>query len=226
LLSIRMRTSPISFEQLREDTKKHPAGRIYDPPSAIVQEARPGSDAKFDVMPDDVAGETRQLLGAARTPEDEGASRARFTHLLSTRRNGNVMNSLGSTLEATLKRVPHNPAYMNPKDIAILGLKPGERVAIASEHGEIETFVQPDAAVRSGVVSISHCWGGLTRGSGPGANVNLLIRCDTDVQSINAMPQMSALPISVRKAEGEAAPVGLGGRGDISGRVPASVPRR
>lgn len=199
LLKVRLAATEVTWDQLRRDLADHPAGRIYDPPSAVVQPARPGAEARFDPMPDDVAGEVRQLLAAidARPP--------RHTHLLSTRRLNQVMNTTGNTLASTLAKLPFNPAYLHPDDLADLGVAEGEAVEIASEHGRIEAVVRADAALRRGVVSIAHCWGGVPGQNAPGVNVNRLIACDADVEPINAMPHMSAVPVTIRKAARAAA---------------------
>ena len=197
LLSARLNNAPLTLERLKEELKTYPAGRIYDAPWSIVQAARAGADAKFDVMPGDVAAQMRELLGSSLV-RDPGAG-AGFTHLLVSRRMHQVMNSMGSLLPGTLKRVPYNPAFMNPEELAERGLEPGDTVEVASEHGQIEAVVQPDKALRRGVISISHCWGGLPGKSGPGVNTNLLISCSADVQPINAMPRMSAVPVNIRK---------------------------
>jgi anaerobic selenocysteine-containing dehydrogenase len=89
---------------------------------------------------------------------------------------------------------------MHPEEFAALGLAPGDPVEIASEHGRIQAVAQPDKSLRAGVVSMAHCWGGLPDEPGPGANTNLLIACDSNVEAVNAMPRMSAVPVSVRKA--------------------------
>jgi anaerobic selenocysteine-containing dehydrogenase len=200
LLRIRLRDAVVSLDQLQKDREMHPAGRIYDPASAVVLPARPGADARFDVMPADVADEVRQLLGEmapARAPTGDG-----FTHLLSTRRMQHVMNTTGNTLASTLQRVPCNPAYLAPDELAALGLAAGDAVEIASEHGRIEAVVQPDKSLRPGVVSIAHCWGGA--GDQPGVNVNRLIACDAHVEAINAMPHLSGVPVRLRKLAGAA----------------------
>lgn len=197
MLAIRLAHSQVSLEQLQAELETHPGGRIYDPPSAEVLPGRPEADGRFDVMPDDVAQELRRF-GEAHGAAD-GAAGKSFSHLMISRRMNRIMNSIGTQLSGTLRHDPYNPAYMNPADLAGLGLNPGEPVEIESEHGRITTCVAADQTVRPGVVSMSHCWGGLPGDdSGPGANTNLLIACDKDVEPVNAMPRMSAVPINVR----------------------------
>jgi anaerobic selenocysteine-containing dehydrogenase len=202
LLSVRLRDAEVTFEQLQQDLEDHPAGRVYDPPSAIVQPARPGAAAKFDVMPSDVAQEVRQLLASLEARE--AGPGPGFTHLLSTRRMHEVMNTTGNTLSTTLDRAPFNPAYLNPAELASLDLRAGDAIEIASEHGRIEAVVQPDKKLRPGVVAIAHCWGGDSGKNTPGVNVNRLISCDTHVENINAMPRMSAVPVRIRKVSAAA----------------------
>ena len=111
-----------------------------------------------------------------------------------------VMNSVGNNFEGTLRHDPGNPAYLHPSELAELGITPGDRVQISSDHGSIEAIAQEDRELRAGVVSIAHCWGGLPGGEGAGANTNLLIADDRDLASVNMMPRMSAIPVTVRPA--------------------------
>ena len=195
LLAIRLDVAPITLAELKQDLETHPGGRIYDPPSSIVQPRRPGANASFDPMPTDVAGEVAQLLASMQP----GEGRPGFTHLLTTRRMHSVMNSTGNMLAATLRRSPHNPAYMNPEELAALDLEEGDAIEIASEYGRVEASVASDASLRRGILSIAHCWGAVADEGVPGANVNLLIPCDRHVEPINAMPRMSAVPVRIAK---------------------------
>lgn len=197
MLELRAANGRITLAELKRDLQVHPAGRIYDHPSALVLPARPEADGRFDVMPPDVAAEIAAFLASdlARTPgPPEG-----WSHLMISRRMNRVMNSFGNNFAGTLRHDPVNPAYMNPQDLAALGISPGDRVEIASDHGRIETIARPDPDLRTGVVSIAHCWGGLPGGPGAGANTNLLIADDRDLASVNMMPRMSAVPVNVRR---------------------------
>jgi anaerobic selenocysteine-containing dehydrogenase len=198
MLEIRARNGRVTLDVLMADLARHPGGKIYDHPSNVVQPARAGASGRFDVMPADVADELAQFLGSE-LAQAQGSGPG-HSHLLVSRRMNRVMNSLGSNLQATLRHDPANPAYLHPGDLEDLGLAPGDRVEVASEHGSIETIAQPDKAVRRGVVSIAHCWGGLPGEDGPGANTNLLIATDRHLADINMMPRMSAVPVNIRKA--------------------------
>jgi len=198
MLELRTRGARVTLDELKRDLGEHPAGRIYDHPSAVVQPARPGAAGRFDVMPADVAAELAAFLASdlAATPGAGGD----HSHLLISRRMNRVMNTVGTQLSGTLRHDPTNPAYLHPDDLAALGVSPGDGVAIASDHGRIVAVAQPDKALRRGVVSIAHCWGGLPGEEGAGVNTNLLIAADRDVQPFNAMPRMSAIPVTISRA--------------------------
>ena len=195
---MRCATGRISYDQLKQDTAENPSGRIYDHATLEVLPARPEATGRFDVMPADVAAELADFLASSWGRDARPAEG--FSHLMISRRMNRVMNTLGNNLQATLRHDPGNPAYLHPDELAGLGVTPGDRLEIASAHGRIVAVAQADKDLRKGVVSISHCWGGLPGESGgAGANTNLLIATDSDVQPINAMPLMSSLPVTIRK---------------------------
>ena len=109
---------------------------------------------------------------------------------------------MGATLPELQRLVRYNVANMNPDDMAALGLDDGDWIEVSSAHGAIQVLAEPDETLRRGVVSISHGFGGLPDEAdflNGGVSPNLLISTDRDLQTINAMPRMTAVPINVRR---------------------------
>ena len=198
MLAIRTAGGRITLDELKADLARYPSGRIYEHASLEVLPPRPEAAGKFDVMPADVADELEDFLKSdfAQAPKAGDA----FSHFMISRRMNRVMNTMGNNLQGTLRHDPCNPAYLHPDELEGLGLQPGDEVEIAAEAGRIVAVAQADKQLRMGVVSIAHCWGGLPGGDGPGANTNLLVATDRNVQPINAMPLMSSIPVRIRKA--------------------------
>jgi anaerobic selenocysteine-containing dehydrogenase len=195
LLEIRLRGCRTSLEEL----KKYPSGKIFESPAFRVEPATPGANALFDIMPEDVAKECREYLKSRSGLGLAGEDGQERTHLLATRRMRDVCNTVGTNMPSVLRRTPYNPAYLNPQDLDIIGVQAGDRIEITSEHGHIEAVAQSDDRLRPGVLSIAHCWGSLPGlDTGPGVSVQSLISIRTDVEPINAMPRMSAIPVSIR----------------------------
>ena len=103
------------------------------------------------------------------------------------------------------KRLPklrgYNPAYMNAADLEAMNVKPGDKVKIASKHGEIVGFVDIDNNLRQGVLSMCHGYGVAAGEEGDpaeiGSNVNHLNSWEDDFDPYLGMPRMGALPVSV-----------------------------
>jgi anaerobic selenocysteine-containing dehydrogenase len=197
LLAIRARHPAAPLEEI----KKHPHGMSFDAiPPPLVKPGR-ANGARFDVMPDDVAEELRVIeceleAGAAYDPK--------YPYLLAVRRMPHVYNSVTRASEEIIARTPHNPAFVNPSDLERLSLASGDRVTISSNHGQITAIVEPDPSIRAGVVSMSHSWGGLPGDddiSRPGACTNRLISSDANIEAINAMPRMSAIPVAISRLD-------------------------
>jgi anaerobic selenocysteine-containing dehydrogenase len=191
LIAIRARHSLVPLDEI----KAHPGGKVFDLGDIRVLPGRPGAEAKFDVMPDDVAAE---LAEAARAGAPHG-----FTHLIASRRMRDLFNSNGYYLRPTRQRNPLNPAGINPADMASLDLAEGDEIEIVSENGRIRAVAKADATLRPGVITISHGWGGLPGDAGDprriGSCVNPLISDSRDVEAVNAMPRMSAVPVNIRR---------------------------
>jgi len=207
LLAILARHGSVPFEELR----RHPEGKIFEVARMTVQPGNPSSTAHFDVIPDDIERELAEVVNEARglsevrgLPEAPTLSEApvipAFTHRLAVRRVRDVQNTMYHHLPAIAKRMPFNPAFVHPEDLAAQGLVEGQNVAIVSEHGRIRAVVQADATLRRGVVSIPHGWGPLPDEELEpygGANPNQLLSATVGIDPINAMPVMSAVPVRI-----------------------------
>lgn len=198
LLAIIAQRAPQPLSEIR----RHPLGITFDDNPQFVEPAEAGANSRFTVMPEDVRAEIRVYLDE---PLDQ-ASRLRdgalATHRLIVRRNRDMYNSTGRFVPAIRERAPRNPAYLHPDDMAALGVAENTAIEIQSDYGGITAYAAADPTLRRGVISISHGFGGLpdrnAEKAGQGASTNLLTSTDRDVQSINAMPRMSALPVIIR----------------------------
>jgi anaerobic selenocysteine-containing dehydrogenase len=188
-----------------DEIKTHPSGHIYHDAQATVLPPRADSTATFDVMPDDVATELKSLESELSVDAHRHNGK-QFTHLLSTRRMRDFYNTIGMFLPTTRKRNPYNPAYLNPADIAAQGLASGDRIEISSDHARISAIIQADPSVRPGVVSMAHAWGPLPGENKDaamyGSSTNMLVSTDRDVEPLNGMPRMSAIPVNIARLVG------------------------
>ena len=120
---------------------------------------------------------------------------------LIVRRMRDLNGSIGMGAASIRKRNPFNPLRLNPGDMATRGLAEGMTVDVISPDGRLRAVVAADETLRTGVVSMSHNWGGL--GDDPedyainGASTNLLVRADVNYEGINAMPRMTAIPVDI-----------------------------
>lgn len=193
LIALTLRDAPVTLEELR----RHPQGYFHSQ-ETLADPADPATAGRFTLFPQDVAAEM-----AAMTADFSAEPDRRFPFLLSSRRSRHRMNSIGNTLPDLQRQFRRNHAYMNPDDLRALDLVSGDAVEIMSDHGSILLDAQADDTVRRGVVSVSHGFGGLPDDGGDwrdkGASPNLLISTDRDIQTINAMPRMTAIPVDIRR---------------------------
>ncbi len=198
LLAIVSRHSAMPFDEL----KRQPHGAVVDETVQLAEPAQPGWQGRFTLMPDDVAGEVKLVLG------EYPAEEAMYDFRLAVRRLRETMNSVGRDLPTTRKRQPFNRAYVNPGDLAERGIVDGDEVRIRSRHGEIVAVAEGDPTLRSRVVSIAHGFGGLPDPKGgnrgyyqDGVSTNLLLE-DERRETINAMPRMTGIPIAFSRSGG------------------------
>jgi anaerobic selenocysteine-containing dehydrogenase len=203
LLAIIAQRAPLPLEEIR----KHPMGLRFDEYPQYVEPGEPGNTDRFTVMPDDVATELREL---AAEPLDSGLRMKNgeyATHRLVVRRQRDMYNSTGRFVPTIHKRLPYNVVYLHPDDRSALAVEADALIENTGDHGSIRAAAADDATLRRGVIAISHGFGGLPDRAGDywrdGVSTNLLTSTSENLQTINAMPQMSALPVRISAAAHE-----------------------
>jgi anaerobic selenocysteine-containing dehydrogenase len=189
LIGMMLRNSSVPFDEIRQAV----GGRIFD--VAPMRVMAGSSEARFNVAPPDIRREIAELA------EAENGAPAASGFRFSVRRMREVQNTQYHGLPTIRKRVPRNPAWMHPEDLAELGIADGDIVEIRSAHGAIETPVTADPTMRRGVVAMAHGWGG-----DAGANVNRLTDRRVGRDPINAMPVLTGFPVGIRLVSARAAP--------------------
>lgn len=187
-----------------DEVKRHPHGGIFEAARDSVRPRDPACTARLQLADPTMLAELAELRAenplARRKTDDE------FPFLFICRRMQGSTNS--APRPDGIVRTGYNPLWMNPADMARIGVDEGGEVTIRSRHGEIVGFVEGDADMREGVVAMTH-------GFGPrpgiaydprlhGSNVNQLISWEDDPDPYHGMPRMSALAVSVTTATGMA----------------------
>ncbi len=189
--------SRVPLEWLRDN----PGGHTFPEHKTTVEAADPDNHNKLDFAPEDLAEDFGHYL-------NRPAPDARFTHRLICSRSKYVLNSSGLNLTALKKKMgTTNPAYMNPDDIAALGLEDDCLVDVHSGWGSIAAVISANKNIKSGVVSMHHSWGVAPEPGADekvrevGTNTNKLIDNLTITQPYTGMTQQSAIPIYLTPRE-------------------------
>ena len=181
--------------QVRDDT---PDGRakIYADMVPLVTPVPSGeTEARFTLAPDDVVSQLRARLAVA--------ADSTFGFRLTSRRTKNMLNSSGHDYAALRARGPSNFAYMNPDDMARLGIDDESSIEIISAHGQVFGLAKAAADIRTGVISMAHAFGDFDTGlkglRAHGNTTNRLVDETVDYDSITGQSRQSAIPVDIRK---------------------------
>ena len=199
ILARTAKNAPIPFEEIKAAER----GVFLDHDRQFVEPGDPDSPHRFSLLPEDVARELRDVEAKLDRP---ALGEPGFRYRLAVRRMRDANNSAGLGLPSIKARLPFNPAFVNPDDMAAEGLDEGDPVEIASAHGAIRARVSADSTVRRGVVSMTHAFGGLPREKPSydegGVSTNWLTSLDESArESINAMPWMTGFPVALRRVD-------------------------
>ena len=183
--------SRIPFEEIRERR----GGHVYDVEVSVAP-ADPDCAARLELAPEGVCEELREVR--TETPADG------YSHRLISRRLRHVYNSSGRDVSEQRSKGTTNPAYMNPDDLAELGVASGQVVEITSAHASILGVAASAPDVPRRVVSMAHAWGDPAADPKEvreiGSSTNRLVDDETDFDPISGMARQSAIPVRVKLA--------------------------
>ena len=186
-----------------DEVKRYPNGHVFDDPPVLATPREDGWETRLDV------GSPEMIEELAEVSEEPFFSHAgyeatpAYSHRLVSRRMHNFYNSSGQQLERLTREYAYNPAFMNPADLEALGFAAGEVVEIRSGEGSVNGIVEPDPAVRPGVVSMAHAWGGAPSDDDKirtiGSNTGRLSSNRGRLDRRTGQPLMSAIPVNLRR---------------------------
>jgi anaerobic selenocysteine-containing dehydrogenase len=184
------RNSRVPFEVLRDN----PSGVRPEFKPQFIESVAKDNGARLQLCPADVAAELSMLL-AEDNPMGE------FAFYLTSRRILESMNSAFRDSARTRRKYPVNWAYMNPDDMASLGISTEDGIQIESEFGQIRALAKVDSGLRRGVVSMTHLFGQLNSMASPlsqaGSFTGQLSSLQKYVEAINFMPRFSGMPVNI-----------------------------
>ncbi len=174
--------------------KRKGAAITYEELHPVVGPADPEASEKFDL---NAGAMPSQLIDyAAYDPVDDG-----FDFRLISRRSKHRYNSNGHTFPKLVEKMPTNPAFFNPADLAAAGIEDGAIIQITSPTASIFGLAKADEKVRQGVISMSHAFGDSEAGKGDvmtkGGSTNRLIVDDAHLDPITGQAMQSAIPVRI-----------------------------
>ena len=180
-----------------KEVKSHSQGHHYEDLRIPVAPRDPDCMGFLQLADPGMIKELDEVYREALSDVDKHSD---FPYRLICRRANNYMNSFGQRLTVLNRGKQYNPAFMHPSDIQNLGLESGDKVHICSQHGKISAIITADDNLKTGMVSITHGFGGNDPEDDPatgGSSVNQLISMK-EFDPITGIPRMSAVPVEVK----------------------------
>ncbi len=182
-----------------DDVRAKGHGAIYEL-DVKVEPPIPGMEAQLQLVPEGIIEELRELRNELSAAAQLASGH--FSHQMICSRLQQTANSIGQSYPGLRQEGQTNHAHLHPDDLHAAGILDNGLVHIESKHGQITAVAKADERLRPGVVSIAHCWGdreGDVREVG--VNTNRLIGWNEGMDPITGQPRMSAIPVSIAKAE-------------------------
>ncbi len=198
MLAMLFKGSPVPFAEVLAGAS---AGRIFARPEVRVAEKPQGWVQKLDIgNPEMLAQLGRIAAGFTFELDDD----ARYPMRLISRRMHDMHNSSWHETKALQRRWAYNPAFLNPADMAELGVRDGDVVEIGSARATVRAIAHGEPRMRRGCVSMAYGFGrNPDEPEDPaihGASAARLIVRDRDFDPLSGIPRMSGVPVRVAAA--------------------------
>ncbi|MEM9712141.1 MAG: molybdopterin-dependent oxidoreductase [Actinomycetota bacterium] len=195
--------SRVSLDTIRERN-----GQVL-PEARITVQAADDTSARFQVGLADHLAELDEVRDQRTGAEKmDGFDPEVHTFRLISRRLKSHLNSLGGELPGLQRKNPTNYAYMNPADMAELGVADEQLLEIASPRAKLIGVAKGAADLRRGVVSMAHSWGAASltdeKVRDVGAPTNRLVDVNDGFDEITGQAIQSGIPVSVAPAPEDA----------------------
>lgn len=189
-----------------EEIAANDGGKIYDVEDVILGAADPETRGRLDFFPEGLPEEFAAAMKDAQAAANATAA-GEYSHLLISRRMKNTYNSTGPELSLLKDKGTTNPAYVHSDDLKKMEIADGELIQVYSAHGEIPAIASASDAVKPGVISMSHCWGGSPVPEADsdakvreiGSNTNRLIDNRLLSEKYSGMARQSTIPVGIRR---------------------------
>jgi anaerobic selenocysteine-containing dehydrogenase len=179
--------------------RAHPHGLVPDLDDARIEPADDANDDRLQLADPQLLEELATLAA-----EDRRTGGRQFR--LISRRMWEFHNSWGQNIDDLRSKHVASPAFMNPNDLADLGIEPGSVIIIRSDRGSLDAVAQAAPDIRPGVISMTHCWGSddvTADVRTAGACTNRLVDNVADASRIVGMARQSAIPVDIVLREGQ-----------------------
>jgi anaerobic selenocysteine-containing dehydrogenase len=187
--------APVSFKELKA---LGPGPHVFDRPETFVQARPEGWEGRLDVGSAPMLAELAEVALEDFSRRDDA-----FAFRLINRRVTRSMNSSWHEHDGLHHPRPFNPSFMNPADLAQLDLESGDLIEIASATATVLAVAKAAPDVRSGCISMNHCWGANPDEDANvfsvGTSTAILVSTDDGYDPYTGIPVMSGIPVNVRK---------------------------
>jgi anaerobic selenocysteine-containing dehydrogenase len=188
--------SPVPYDEVR----KYPQGHVFDLPPVVIQPRPAGWAGRLELGSKPMLDELAEI---AASPINAYETDNEFPFRIISRRLNDMHNSNWHDNPKLARKWRYNPVFMNPEDMARLGVAQGEVVEIESARSSIFCVVEAAPDVRTNCASITHSFGvNPDEPEDPykaGGNTGRLSDVEKDYDRYTGIPLMSGIPARIKK---------------------------